>query len=111
MNDMIVLTEQMVLDITAQAYHLDDVRLRMFLRWLASHSGRVKIAAEDVNEMDIASLRDADRQELFKAALRTWLESLPVKGLLWEYQTVITEICWWRNLDPIRLQAIVDSEN
>lgn len=111
MSDMIVLTEQMVLDIAAQAYRLDDLRLRMFLKWLASHSGRVKIAAEDVIEMDVTALRGADRQEVFKAALRTWLESLPVKGLLWEYQTVITEICWWRNLDPIRLQAMVDSEN
>lgn len=111
MSDMIVLTEQMVLDIAAQAYRLDDLRLRMFLKWLASHSGRVKIAAEDVIEMDIVALRDADNQELFKATLRTWLESLPVRSLLWEYQTILTEICWWRNLDPIRLKAIVDSES
>jgi hypothetical protein len=42
--------------------------------------------------------------------LKTWLESLPAQGMLWEYRTVSVEIVWWRNLDPVRLKMIVESE-
>ena len=110
MSDMNVLIEQMVLDIVTQAYQLDDLRLRMFLNWLAAHSGRMKVLAGNVLDMDIAVLRGTDLQEGFKSALKTWLESLPAQGMLWEYRTISFEIAWWRNLDPVRLKMIVESE-
>ena len=110
MNDMNVLIDQMVLDIVTQAYRLDDQRLRMFLNWLAAHSGRLKAITGNVLDLDIAVLRGADMQEGFKSALKTWLESLPAQGMLWEYRTISFEIAWWRNLDPVLLKMIVESE-
>ena len=110
MSELNVLIEQMVLDIVTQAYQLDDLRLRMFLNWLAAHSGSMKVLAGNVFDMDIAVLRGTDLQEGFKAALKTWLESLPAQGMLWEYRTISFEIAWWRNLDPVRLKMIVESE-
>ena len=110
MNDMNVLIDQMVLDIVTQAYQLDDQRLRMFLNWLAAHSGSMKVLTGNVLDMEVAVLRGTDMQEQFKSALKTWLESLPAQGMLWEYRTISFEIAWWRNLDPMRLKMIVESE-
>ena len=77
----------------------------MFLNWLAAHSGSMKVLTGNVLDMDIAVLRGSDMQEGFKSALKTWLESLPAQGMLWEYRTISFEIAWWRNLDPVRLKA------
>ena len=110
MSELNVLIEQMVLDIGTQMYQLDDLRLRMFLNWLAAHSGRLKAITGNVLDLDIAVFRGTDMQEGFKSALKTWLESLPAQGMLWEYRTISFEIAWWRNLDPVRLKMIVESE-
>ncbi len=110
MSELNVLIDQMVLDIGTHVFQLDDPRLRMFLNWLAAHSGSMKVLAGNVLDMDIAVLRGTDLQEGFKAALKTWLESLPAQGMLWEYRTISFEIAWWRNLDPVRLKMIVESE-
>lgn len=110
MSELNVLIEQMVLDIGTQVFQLDDQRLRMFLNWLTAHSGSMKILAVNVLDMNIAVLRGSDMQEQFKSALNTWLESLPAQGMLWEYRTISVEIVWWRNLDPVRLKMIVESE-
>ena len=111
MSELSILIEQMVLDIGTQAYQLDDLRLRMFLNWLTAHSGTMKVVIGNVLEMDIVMLRGSDMQEGFKLALKTWLESLPAQGMLWEYRTISFEIAWWRNLDPVRLKMIVESES
>jgi len=110
MSELNALIEQMVLDIVTQAYQLDDLRLGMFLNWLAAHSGSMKVLTGNVLDLDIAVLRGTDLQEGFKSALKTWLESLPAQGMLWEYRTISFEIAWWRNLDPARLKKIVESE-
>ena len=110
MSELNGLIEQMVLDIGTQVFQLDDLRLRMFLNWLAAHSGRMKALTGNVLDMDIAVLRESDMQEQFKSALKTWLESLPAQGMLWEYRTISVEIVWWRNLDPVRLKLIAESE-
>lgn len=110
MSELNVLIDQMVLDIGTHVFQLDDPRLRMFLNWLAAHSGSMKVLAGNVLDMDIAVLRGTDLQEGFKSALKTWLESLPAQGMLWEYRTISFEITWWRNLDPVRLKMIVESE-
>lgn len=52
MSELNVLIEQMVLDIVTQAYQLDDLRLRMFLNWLAAHSGSMKVLTGNVLDMD-----------------------------------------------------------
>lgn len=110
MSELNGLIEQMVLDIGTHTFQLDDLRLRMFLNWLAAHRGSMKVLTGNVLDMDIAVLRGTDLQEGFKAALKTWLESLPAQGMLWEYRTISFEIAWWRNLDPVRLKMIVESE-
>ena len=110
MSQLNVLIDQMVLDIGTQVFQLDDQRLRMFLNWLAAHSGSMKVLAGNVFDMDIAVLRGSDMQEGFQSVLKTWLESLPAQGMLWEYRTISFEIAWWRNLDPARLKMIVESE-
>ena len=110
MSELNVLIDQMILDIATQAYQLDDLRLRMFLNWLAAHSGRMKAITGNVLDMEIVVLRGSDMQEQFNSALNTWLESLPAQGMLWEYRTISFEIAWWRNLDPVRLKMIVESE-
>lgn len=110
MSELNGLIDQMVLDIGTQVFQLDDQRLRMFLNWLAAHSGSMKVLAGNVFDMDMAVLRGTDLQEGIKSALKTWLESLPAQGMLWEYRTISFEIAWWRNLDPVRLKMIVESE-
>jgi hypothetical protein len=40
-------------------------------------------------------------------SLKSWLESFPVAGLLWEYQLILTEIRWWRALDEPSLAKIL----
>ena len=106
MNDLDVLIEKMVLDIGTQAWQLDDLRLRMFLNWLMDHSSEMK---GSLGKFEPSS-GDADMQEGFRSALKTWLLSLPAQGLLWEYQTLTGEIRWWRDLDPFRLKMIVKTE-
>ena len=106
MSDMDVLIEQMVSDISSQAIQLEDQRLRLFLNWLMDHSGEMKVS---LGTFEPGS-GDADMQERFKSALKTWLQSLPAQGLLWEYQTMTGEIHWWRDLDPSRWKMIIETE-
>jgi hypothetical protein len=110
MNELNILIEQIVVDIGTQAFQLDDLRLRMFLNWLTPHSSRLKALTGNVLDMEVAVLRGSDMQERFQSALKTWLESLPAQGMLWEYRTISVEIVWWRNLDPVRLKMIAESE-
>lgn len=106
MSDLDVLIEQMVLDIGAQAFQLEDQHLRLFLNWLMGHSSEMKVLIGKLG----TNHRGSDFQERFRSALKTWLQSLPTQGLLWEYRTIITEIGWWRDLDPFRLKMIARSE-
>ena len=106
MNDMKVLIEQMVSDISTQTFQLDDFRLRLFLNWLTAHSSKVKATARLV----IDQLRGRDIEKRFNSDLKAWLESLPTEGMLWEYRIIMDEIAWWRNLDPQRMKMIVESE-
>lgn len=103
MNDLI---EQMVSDLSTQAFQLEECRLRLFLNWLMDHSSEMKVSLGTFNTCQ----KDADMQERFQSALKSWLQSMPVQGLLWEYQTIIGEIRWWRDLDPSRWKLIVRSD-
>ena len=106
MSDWEIRIEQMVLDISRQAFQLDDLCLPLFLNWLTTHSGKVR----DVIQIDVAAIRRADAEEQFKSALKAWLGSLPAHGLLWEYRLLQDEIAWWRDLDPRRLLMILKTE-
>jgi len=113
MNDLQSLIDQMAVDISSQATQLDDLRLPRFLAWLSAHSIKVKVAT-DANEsngnqvpLDVALDREANIEDRLKLNLRTWFESLPLQGLLWEYHLILDEIAWWRDLDPHRLNMIL----
>jgi len=106
LSDLDVLIEQMTSDIGTQAFQLEDHRLRLFLNWLMDHSSEMKAS---LGTFELGS-GGADMQERFRSALKTWLQSLPAQGLLWEYQTITGEIGWWRDLDPSRWKMIVKTE-
>jgi len=106
MSEINVLIEQMIVEISTQAFQLEERRLRLFLNWLMDHSSEMK---GSFGTFELGS-GDAVIQERFQSALKTWLQSLPAQGLLWEYQTIIGEICWWRDLDPSRWKMIVRSD-
>ena len=106
MSDMDVLIEQMVSDLSTQAFQLEDRRLQLFLNWLMDHSSEMKGSLGKF-EPDYG---DADMQEGFRLALKIWLQSLPAQVLLWEYQTITGEIQWWRDLDPSRWKMITKTE-
>lgn len=107
MNDLI---EQMVLDIANQARQLNNLRLRMFLKWLMAHNREMQISIGKFMEDDLSLLRAADLQEKFQMTMRTWLQSLTGQSLLWEYKTITAEIGWWRDLDSFSLKLIVGSD-
>ena len=116
MNDLQSLIDQMAVDISSQAAQMDDLRLPRFLAWLSAHSIKVKIAT-NANEsngnqvpMDVALDQEATIEERLKLNLKTWFESLPLRGLLWEYHLILDEIAWWRDLDPHRLNMILRPE-
>ena len=113
MNDMKGLLDQMTANISRQALRLDDVRLRLFLNWLNAHSSKVQTAltlGQTLIQMDGVLLRHGDFAERLRAGLKTWLESLPIQALLWEYHLILDEIAWWHNLEVHRLKMILKSE-
>ena len=109
MNDMQVLIEQMVSDISSQAARLDKVRLQKFLEWLKSHSSKVK-TVEPVHIEVAVHHGEGSLDDRLNNGLKGWLESLPMQGLLWEYHLLLNEIAWWRDLDPRTLARILRSE-
>lgn len=98
MNDLI---EQMVKDISGQAQGLDPVRLGLFLGWLCAHCARVKAIPLQQEGID----------GQLEPVLRSWFESLPAQGMLWEYRLILDEIAWWRELDAHRLNMLLKSES
>ena len=108
MNDMQVLIEQMVSDISSQAARLDEVRLQKFLEWLKSHSSKVK--TEEQVHIEVAVHGEGSIDDRLKNGLKRWFESLPMQGLLWEYHLLLNEIAWWHDLDPRTLTRILRSE-
>jgi hypothetical protein len=106
MSDLPALIEQIVMDIATQTFQLEDLRLRLFLNWLMDHSSQMKVSLGNLD----AGLRCADMEERFQSALKTWLQSLPAQGVLWEYRVITEEIGWWHDLDSLRLKMIVRSD-
>ena len=110
MSELNVLIEQMAVDISTQATRLDNLRLRLFLNWFLAHNNEMREVTEATIQMDIAILREANLEGRFQSALKTWLASLTIQGLLWEYHLIMDEIAWWRDLDSRRLNMILSPE-
>jgi len=106
MNDMNVLIEQMVAEISTQTFQLEGRRLRLFLNWLMDHSCEMKVYLGTFD----ADSGSTTLKDHFRSPLKVWLQSLPTQGLLWEYQTITGEIGWWRDLDPSRWKMIIKTE-
>ena len=116
MENIHILIEQIVSDISMQAARLDDIRRQMFLEWLMSHSSTMKtvvctdrqVGARDHFE---GAVHGPDRNsERLRSGLKAWFGSLPVQGWLWEYYLILDEIAWWRDLDQPSLARILKSK-
>jgi hypothetical protein len=92
MDEIQILIGQMASDIASQAFQLESTRLRLFLEWLVSHSSWVKVDG-------VSQIETNDRNQL-ETNLKTWFQSLPVNGLLFEYRLLLEELVWWRAQDP-----------
>ena len=101
---MEILISQLVSYIAFQAAKLDDLRLQMFLNWLASHSSAVRNGGPD--PVKVPSQSKEDHRSHLEKSLAIWFNSLSLSGLIWEYRLVLTEIRWWRDLDETRLTKI-----
>ncbi len=113
MNEWKELLDQMAEDISGQVLRLDDVRLQLFLNWLNAHSSQVQSAlapGQTLIQMEGGLLWQGGSKERLRFGLKTWFESLPMQGLLWEYHLILDEIVWWHNLDAHRLKMILKSE-
>jgi hypothetical protein len=84
--------EQIVKEIVSGAGELDPVRRRMFLIWLGDHTSQVRCAG------------DEECADCMIEKLSTWLGTMNVAGILWEYRLVLGEIEWWCGLG----QAVIE---
>ena len=86
--------EQIVKEIVSGVVELDPAQRHMFLVWLAGHASQVCCTAEE------------EVEACLNQKLATWLGTLSVAGVLWEYRLVLGEIEWRCNLEPVvRTQA------
>ena len=92
---MQILIEQLISDISGQAARLDEIRLQMFLTWLAAHSSQVKTG----EQVEVAVPEAGSIADRLRIGLKGWFESLPLQGLLWEYRLLLEEIDWLSDLD------------
>jgi hypothetical protein len=104
---MQILIDQMVTYVSFQAAKLDDFRLQMFLKWLKSHNSAVRNMELSYLEVEHPS---EDNNGCLRSRLKSWFESLPLSGLIWEYQLILTEIRWWRTLDQRSLDRILKED-
>lgn len=102
MNDLKELLDQMTVNISNQAFRLDNVRLWLFLNWLNTHGSKVQsalVSEQTLMQIDGALLQQGDFEDRLRFGLETWFESLPVQGLLWGHHLILIEIAWWHNLN------------
>ena len=86
--------EQIVKEIVSGAGELDPVRRRMFLIWLGDHTSQVRCAGDD------------GYADCLAEKLSTWLSSMGVAGVLWEFRLVIGEIEWWSGLEQAAIERM-----
>lgn len=107
MEPMQNLIDQMVMYISFQAARLDEFRLQMFLKWLKSHNSAVRNLGRIYLETEHPA---GDNNSCMQNSLKSWFESLPLSGLIWEYRLILTEIRWWRTLDERSLDRILKED-
>lgn len=108
MENMDILIEQMISEISSRAVRLDDIRLKKFLEWLNTFSSKVRIVEQF--HMEVAVHSEGAIEDRLRDGLKQWLESLSIQNLLLEYRLILDEISWWHDLDPHSLSRILKSE-
>ena len=89
-DELFALTvSEMVGHICSRADQLDVPRRYMLMQWLHMHS----LAVRGIGEI--------------REDLTAWLGSMPIESAAWEYQLIIGETNWWRDLDERRLARIM----
>ncbi len=84
----------LVAEIVVRLPALDANRREMFFRWLqVHHHSDVRVTATNLEQ-----------------CLTTWLGTLPVEGMNWEYHLMLNEIAWWCDLDEASLADFMRSE-
>ncbi len=81
--------------ISVLAALLQPDRRQLFMNWLYAHSGQIVC---DENST----------QERIHNSLVKWFKSLPESQALQEYELIIGEIGWWRNLKEKTLSRILN---
>jgi len=103
-----VLVAVVLSGICYQTRALSGTRLQMFLEWLAAHCHPIGLEGPGAQE---SACWDWPRvEDHLRVVLGTWLETLPLPDLLWEYHLVLTEIGYWQEIGPQQLQGILESE-
>lgn len=92
------LVEEMVSEILQQMLELELERRRCFIDWLQAHCNRLNGGGG----FKAAASCEADLQAGLKDGLHAWFDSLPARGVLWEFRLLMNEISWWRSLHEQR---------
>ena len=70
-------------------------RRRFFLEWLCAHDRRLACKKDDM-------------PGVMNSALKKWFTSLPEWDALQEYERVVSEIGWWRDLQEETLAQMLE---
>lgn len=88
LNEPLTVAE-MVDEILVTFETLDPLRKHMFIKWLGSHSHKVK------------------NTENLCEGLTIWFESMKQENRQWEYHLMLAEIGWWSKLNDQALTKIM----
>jgi hypothetical protein len=80
--------------IIALAFLMLEDRRNFFLQWLSAHDTRL-------------TCRDRAQPESIHKSLLTWFGAMPREEALQEYERVVREIVWWRELQPETLAEML----
>ncbi len=75
---------------------MPEDRRNYFLEWLCAHDMRLVCKKDDMPTP-------------VHSALETWFASLPVWEALREYERVVSEAVWWRNLTDETLMGMLEA--
>ncbi len=80
---------EMAEEIACKVERLDALRRHMFMEWLRIHSHAI------------------DHSGGLQESLTKWLGSMSAESADWEYELIMGETEWWRDLDEPRLAKIM----
>ncbi len=94
MSEQTSCVADLVAEIVGRLPALDANRRQMFFRWLqVHHHSDVRVTGANLEQ-----------------CLTAWLGTLPIEGTNWEYNLILNEIAWWRDLDERSLAEFMRSE-